>query len=170
MNAICPLRSCADHQFITYVERDNAFYNYPIHEDDIARMPDYDKIARQCDQAIGVTEARNLEEYWIGSVGRTLYEKFIDKYNKKMWLVNDNRRLGICGRSNSYSIKPTPLRLFLSRLRANLSAVNRASFHARRNILPQIRPRFLALLQPLLTFLEILWRRHVAITIHRLRG
>ena len=35
MNAIVPLRSCADHQFITYVERDNAFYNYPIHEDDI---------------------------------------------------------------------------------------------------------------------------------------
>ena len=43
MDAIVPLRSCADHQFITYVERDNAFYNYPIHEDDIARMPDRDK-------------------------------------------------------------------------------------------------------------------------------
>jgi len=83
MNAICPLRSCADHQFITYVERDNAFYNYPIHEDDIAGMPDRDKIAAERAAAKGVAEAKNLEEYWIASVGRTLYEKFIDKYNKK---------------------------------------------------------------------------------------
>ena len=93
MNAICPLRSCADHQFITYVERDNAFYNYPIHEDDIARMPDRDKIAAERKAAVGVAAAKNLEEYWIGSVGQTLYEKFIDQYNKKMWLVDDNKKI-----------------------------------------------------------------------------
>jgi len=93
MNAICPLRSCADHQFITYVERDNAFYNYPIHEDDIAQMPDHDKIAGERQAAKGVAAAKNLEEYWIGSVGQTLYDKFIDKYNKKMWLVDDNSRI-----------------------------------------------------------------------------
>ena len=93
MNAICPLRSCADHQFITYVERDNAFYNYPIHEDDIARMPDADKIAAERKAATGVASAKNLEEYWIGSVGQTLYDKFIDKYNKKMWQVDDNKRI-----------------------------------------------------------------------------
>jgi UDP-galactopyranose mutase len=79
MNKICPLRSCADHQFITYVERDNAFYNYPIHEDDIAKMPDRDKIAEERKKAVGVAAAKNLEEYWISSVGRTLFEKFIDK-------------------------------------------------------------------------------------------
>jgi UDP-galactopyranose mutase len=90
MNAICPLRSCGDHQFITYVERDNAFYNYPIHEDDIAKMPDVEKIKAERKAAVGVAAAKNLEEYWIGSVGRTLYEKFIDQYNKKMWLVDDN--------------------------------------------------------------------------------
>ena len=93
MNAICPLRSCADHQFLTYVERDNAFYNYPIHEDDIALMPDKDQIANERQVAVGVANAKNLEEYWIGSVGRTLYEKFILEYNKKMWLVDDNRRI-----------------------------------------------------------------------------
>jgi len=93
MNAICPLRPCPDHQFLTYVERDNAFYNYPIHEDDIARMPDRDKIAAERKAAVGVANAKNLEEYWISSAGRTLYEKFIDKYNKKMWLVEDNRRI-----------------------------------------------------------------------------
>ena len=93
MNAIVPLRSCADHQFITYVERDNAFYNYPIHEDDIAKMPDRERIAEERRAARGFAEAANLEEYWIRSVGRTLYEKFIDKYNKKMWLVDDNKRI-----------------------------------------------------------------------------
>lgn len=93
MNAICPLRSCADHQFITYVEQDNAFYNYPIHEDDVAKMPDAEKIAGERRAAVGVANAKNLEEYWIGSVGRTLYDKFIDQYNKKMWLVDDNRRI-----------------------------------------------------------------------------
>jgi UDP-galactopyranose mutase len=93
MNAICPLRSCADHQFITYVERDNAFYNYPIHEDDIAAMPDRDVIAKERQEAVGFENARNLEEYWIGSVGRRLYDKFILEYNKKMWLVDDNRKI-----------------------------------------------------------------------------
>jgi UDP-galactopyranose mutase len=93
MDKICPLRSCADHQFITYVERDNAFYNYPIHEDDIARMPDRDKIQQERKMAVGAAEAKNLEDYWINSVGRTLYEKFIDQYNKKMWLVDDNKKI-----------------------------------------------------------------------------
>ncbi len=93
MDSICPLRSCADHQFITYVERDNAFYNYPIHEDDIARMPDRDKINDERRIARGPAEAKNLEDYWINSVGRTLYEKFIDQYNKKMWLVEDNKKI-----------------------------------------------------------------------------
>jgi UDP-galactopyranose mutase len=61
MDAIVPLRSCADHQFITYVEPDNAFYNYPIHEDDIALMPDSAKIAAERLSARGVAEAKYLE-------------------------------------------------------------------------------------------------------------
>ncbi|MGC8016102.1 hypothetical protein ACP3V9_25305, partial [Salmonella enterica] len=67
--------------------------NYPIHEDDIARMPDSDKIAAERRSSRGVAEAKNLEEYWVGSVGQTLYDKLIDKYNKKMWLVDDNKRI-----------------------------------------------------------------------------
>jgi UDP-galactopyranose mutase len=89
MDSICPLRRCADHQFITYVERDNAFYNYPIHVDDIAKMPDAALIQGEMAAAKGVENAQNLEEYWIGSVGQTLYDKFIKDYNKKMWLVDD---------------------------------------------------------------------------------
>lgn len=108
-NKLVPLRSCADHQFITYVERDNAFYNYPIHEDDIAAMPDIDKIKQERAGAVGFANAQNLEEYWIGSVGRTLYEKFILEYNKKMWLVDDNRRIDTFGWSpKGVAIKSGP--------------------------------------------------------------
>lgn len=88
-----PLRRCADHQFITYVERDNQFYNFPIHRDDIARMPDRAKIEGELQIARGAAEARNLEEYWIRSVGPTLYSKFIDTYSKKMWRVSDNTQI-----------------------------------------------------------------------------
>jgi UDP-galactopyranose mutase len=90
LDKLVPLRLCADHQFITYVEPDNQFYNYPIHRDDVARMPDRDQIEDELDRVDGVTNAKNLEEYWIGSVGRTLYNKMVREYNKKMWLVEDN--------------------------------------------------------------------------------
>jgi UDP-galactopyranose mutase len=93
LDGVLPLRRCTDHEFITYVERDNAFYNFPIHVDDIAKMPDRDKIQEERRRAVGVADAQNLEEYWIGSVGRTLYEKFIERYSKKMWLLDDNRRI-----------------------------------------------------------------------------
>ncbi|MDC3207067.1 hypothetical protein OA977_03815 [Pelagibacteraceae bacterium] len=36
---------------------------------------------------------KNLEEYWISSVGKTLFNKMIDKYNKKMWLVDDCKKI-----------------------------------------------------------------------------
>ena len=38
-----------------------------------------------------IQDSKNLEEYWINSVGRTLYEKFVESYNKKMWLIDDNK-------------------------------------------------------------------------------
>lgn len=80
-----------DHEFITYVEHDQVFYSYPIHKDDVARMPDRDKIYEELSKLEGVENAQNLEEYWIGSVGRTLYDKFINRYSKKMWITEDNR-------------------------------------------------------------------------------
>ena len=33
INKYCPIRLCPEHEFITYVERDNQFYNFPIHRD-----------------------------------------------------------------------------------------------------------------------------------------
>jgi len=39
----------------------------------------------------GVLNAKNLEDYWIGSVGEALYSKFIDRYSKKMWQFKGNK-------------------------------------------------------------------------------
>ena len=36
---------------------------------------------------------KNLEDYWISATGKTLYSKFIDRYNKKMWLVKSNKEI-----------------------------------------------------------------------------
>lgn len=115
LNAYVPMRRCADHQFLTYVEADQEFYNYPIHADDVARMPDAKKIEGEL-SAINVSAAskltneqlskltrkeirglnnaslaKNLEEFWLNSIGETLYNKFINHYSKKMWQIDDNR-------------------------------------------------------------------------------
>jgi UDP-galactopyranose mutase len=93
MDSICPLRLCSEHEFITYVEQDDAFYNYPIHEDDIKLMPDREKIENERLLCKGVEKAKDLETYWIQSVGDTLYSKMIKKYNHKMWLTDDNTKI-----------------------------------------------------------------------------
>jgi UDP-galactopyranose mutase len=98
LNSHLPMRSCADHEFITYVEQDEAFYNYPIHEDDIARMPETERIKYQLDAAPGTrwldrNTPANFEEFWQYSIGGVLYDKFINQYSKKMWDVESNTAL-----------------------------------------------------------------------------
>jgi UDP-galactopyranose mutase len=56
-------------------------------------MPDKEIIHKEIKNAIGPKEAKNLEEYWLFSVGETIYKKFIKSYNKKMWLVDSNTEL-----------------------------------------------------------------------------
>lgn len=96
LNKYCPLRRCNDHVFLTYVEQDRQFYNYPIHVDDIQRMPEKTQIfgeLENCKKLQGSIEAKNFEEYWIQSIGKTLYDKFINTYSKKMWMVDDNKTI-----------------------------------------------------------------------------
>jgi len=93
INKIIPMRSCAEHEFISYVEQDNAFYNFPIHMDDVRSMPDSELILNQIKEAKGVENSRNIEDFWINSVGARLYEKIIEKYNKKMWQVESNKEI-----------------------------------------------------------------------------
>ena len=96
LNTHCPLRRCNDHIFLTYVEKDRQFYNYPIHVDDISRMPEQSRILSElaeCKKIQGAIGAKNFEDFWIKSVGQTLYDKFINGYSKKMWKVDDNNTI-----------------------------------------------------------------------------
>jgi UDP-galactopyranose mutase len=87
LNSYLLLRGCANHEFWTYVEQDQNFYNFPIHTDDIERMPDCFHIKYELECEGYDHPPINLEEYWRNSVGSTLYNKFIRKYSKKMWGV-----------------------------------------------------------------------------------
>jgi UDP-galactopyranose mutase len=73
-----------------YVERDQQFYTYPIHADDIPRMPEADRIQGELDALPEETQANNFEEFWTGRIGATLYDKFVTHYNKKAWLLDHN--------------------------------------------------------------------------------
>jgi UDP-galactopyranose mutase len=95
LNSILPIRLCPEHEFLTYVEADERFYSYPINMDDVKSMHDFSQIENELETIkksgySGAKAAQNLEEYWIGSVGKTLYSKMIDQYTRKMWNVESN--------------------------------------------------------------------------------
>ena len=108
LNKHLPLRLCAEHEFISYVESDQSFYNFPINTEDISLMPERESIQEQIHkiEILGPVKCNNLEEYWINSVGDILYSKFIDKYSKKMWQVASNKELD----TFEWSPKGTPLK------------------------------------------------------------
>ena len=87
------LRNVNYHQFISYVRQDDNFYNYPLNTKDIEKMPDKNKIKAEIKAAKNVAQSKNLEEFWIRSVGKTLFEKTIKNYNKKMWQVNSCKEI-----------------------------------------------------------------------------
>lgn len=100
MNKIVPLKDYNNHEFVTYVEKDNKFYNFPIHFDDIDNMPDKDEIYEQLKNKKISSNPENLKEYWLGAIGENLFEKFINNYNKKMWKVDD------CAEIDTFSWSP----------------------------------------------------------------
>lgn len=88
LNDYVPMRRLK-HVFWSYIEPDSSFYNFPIHIDDIERMPDADLIKFQLSNlSEGEFTASNMEEYWLKNVGERLYEKFAKHYNNKMWLLD----------------------------------------------------------------------------------
>ncbi len=82
-----------NHHCLTYVSDDNRFYSYPIHLDEINDMPDSIEIHNELNSRGDVTQAQNFESYWIDSVGKTLYDKFISEYSKKMWAIKNNKMI-----------------------------------------------------------------------------
>ena len=95
LNSIVPLRSCSEHIFLSYVEKDQNFYNFPLHYGDIKKMPESKTISKELKKKslTKIKNSKNFEEYWINSVGKTLYSKVIENYTKKMWLIDDNKKL-----------------------------------------------------------------------------
>lgn len=93
LDGYCPLRRFPGHEFLTYVERDEQFYHYPIHENDVELMPDRDQVKLELSKCVGAAEAKNLEEYWLMSVGQTLYDKIVKSYSKKMWGIESNTEI-----------------------------------------------------------------------------
>lgn len=89
----CPMKRYHGHEFLTYVEADRNFYHFPIHQDEIKDMPDAEQIRQELATCPGAEKARNLEEYWLMSVGSTLYRKFVDSYSKKMWQIESNTQI-----------------------------------------------------------------------------
>ena len=38
-----------------------------------------------------ILNQRESEDFWIASVGKSLYEKYVKYYTQKMWMVEDNK-------------------------------------------------------------------------------
>ncbi|MBU1027261.1 MAG: NAD(P)-binding protein [Candidatus Margulisbacteria bacterium] len=78
---------------LSYVEQDQRFYSYPIHEDDIPQMRQKEQINKELKQADNSKQPKDFEEYWINRVGPTLYNMFVNQYSKKMWMIDSNKEL-----------------------------------------------------------------------------
>ncbi|MBI1916536.1 MAG: NAD(P)-binding protein [Planctomycetes bacterium] len=92
LNKFVPLRHIKKINY-TYLERDQAFYTYPIHEDDIAAMPDADIVWAELAARPEEAKAANFEEFWIQRVGSTLYGKYVRDYNRKAWMLKSNAEM-----------------------------------------------------------------------------
>ena len=82
-----------DKMNLSYQEKDDLFVSYPMHAEDIEKLSDADQIRKELDELPEETEASNFEEFWIGRVGETLYERFNKHYNLKAWQLEDNRQM-----------------------------------------------------------------------------
>ena len=87
------LRDVSYHKFISYIRQDDNFYNYPLNVKDLEKMPDKKKIKAEIRKVKNVEKSKNLEEFWVRSIGKTLFSKTIDNYNKKMWQVDSCKKI-----------------------------------------------------------------------------
>lgn len=90
---------------LSYVEQDQRFYSYPIHEDDIPKMRKRVQIKKELMNRDLNKKPTNFEEYWVGKVGPSLYNMFVNQYSKKMWMIDSNKELD----TFSWSAKDNPI-------------------------------------------------------------
>lgn len=87
-----------DRRLFTFVESDQRKYRYPVHYDDIASMPEKDRIYREVkanrDENLKLIERQlpqigqcKFADYFTAAIGQTLYQKFMANYTWKMWNI-----------------------------------------------------------------------------------
>lgn len=92
LEKVIPMRHINKTNY-SYQEPDDVFTTYPLHQDDIEKLSCSSEILEELKilEASGETRAKNFEEFWMGRVGKTLYERYNKHYNQKAWFLNDNR-------------------------------------------------------------------------------
>ena len=98
MHKYCPMsmhgKDEIGQEFFTFIEDDQKFFHFPIHEDELPEMTNYEDIKTEIKANENKPkESSNLEEYWLNSVGPTLYNKFVEKYSRKMWDIPSNKEI-----------------------------------------------------------------------------
>lgn len=84
-----------DRALISYVEKDQKFYRYPIHFSDIERMPDKEQVEQELKE-IRLEDGKlinppqrgknvSFAKYYGERLGKRLYDKFMRLYTLKMW-------------------------------------------------------------------------------------
>lgn len=105
-NSFTPLRRLT-HQVLTMPNGEDTFFNYPPVKSDIDNMQKKEQIYKEINARDMNFKPKNLEEYWKGSVGNTLYDMFVSSYSKKMWKIKNNAQLD---QDISFSIKKEPIK------------------------------------------------------------
>jgi UDP-galactopyranose mutase len=92
LNRIIPMRHLKKMNY-SYQQKEDFFASYPMHLDDVKQFQDSNEIFSELDNLPKETKANNFEEFWIGRVGKILYERFNKYYNLKAWQLKDNTEM-----------------------------------------------------------------------------
>lgn len=107
LTGLVPIRRF-DTVSLSFAEADSAFYNYPLQWSDLPRMPDAERIHAELEERQGKPPSvDDFEAYWLDAIGPTLYDKFVEKYSRKMWGIASNRALSA---SFEWVNRGTPIR------------------------------------------------------------
>lgn len=92
LNKIVPMRHIKKMNY-SYQQEEDFFASYPMHIDDVKQFNNSNKIFAELDALPKETKSKNFEEFWIGRVGKTLYERFNKYYNLKAWNLKSNTEM-----------------------------------------------------------------------------
>ena len=92
LNEIVPMRHIKKMNY-SYQQEEDFFASYPMHIDDVKQFNNSSKIFAELDALPKETKSKNFEEFWIGRVGKTLYERFNKYYNLKAWNLKSNTEM-----------------------------------------------------------------------------